>query len=149
MLGSVVAQPNVRAACWAIDAIGLIVATAILALRFFRACNDAVAAGFLVFSIGEAVMLTGTAGPIEASVSSFAAGTALWSAALLLISIPSGFALWVRLLGIISAILFAITSGRIFWGEQLLPIARPLPSFAYPFLVFTFCGWIWTLLREQ
>jgi hypothetical protein len=30
----------------------------------------------------------------------------------------------------------------------LLPTSSPLPFFAYPFLVLTFIGWIWTLLRE-
>ena len=51
------------------------------------------------------------------------------------------------LAGTVGAILFAITSARIFWGEQLLPIASPLPFFAYPFLVLAFVGWIWTLLK--
>ena len=34
-------------------------------------------------------------------------------------------------------------------GEQLLPTAAPLPFFAYPFLVMTFIGWIWSLLYER
>ena len=42
-----------------------------------------------------------------------------------------------------------ITAGRIFWGEQLLPTAAPLPTYAYPLLVATFAGWIWTLWREE
>jgi hypothetical protein len=46
-----------------------------------------------------------------------------------------------------SAILFAITAARNFWGEQLLPTSAPLPSYAYPFLVMTSIGWIWSLLR--
>ena len=37
---------------------------------------------------------------------------------------------------------------RIFWGEQLLPTSAPLPTYAYPLLVATFVGWIWTLWRE-
>src|SRR2546427_2105681 len=64
-------------------------------------------------------MLVGTATTLAASVPSFAAGTALWSAALLLTSIPQGFASWTRLAGIIGATLFAVTSARIFWGEQV------------------------------
>jgi len=65
-----------------------------------------------------------------------------------LISIPRGFPLAVRVAGIVSSILFFITSSRIFWGETLSPISSPLPFFAYPCLVLTFIGWIWTLLRE-
>jgi hypothetical protein len=44
--------------------------------------------------------------------------------------------------------IWLITSARIFLGEQLLPTTAPLPFFAYPFLVLTFIGWIWSLLRE-
>jgi hypothetical protein len=59
---------------------------------------------FFVFALGESVMLLGTATTLAGSVPSFAAGAALWSAALLLTSIPGEFALWVRLLGMIGSI---------------------------------------------
>jgi hypothetical protein len=147
MIGSVVTASNVRSISWAIDGIGLIVATAILAVGYFRAGKDALASGFLIWAIGEAVMLGGTAGTLEASVPSFAAGTGLWSAALLLISLSGEFALWTRAAGLVASLLFATTSARIFWGEPLTPITRPLPFFAYPFLVITFAGWIWGLLK--
>ena len=149
MLGTMVTAQNVRAISWAVDGAALVVAASILALTFFRKGNDCVAAGFLVYAIGEAVMLGGTAGSLEASVPSFAAGTALWSAGLLLVSVPKTFIIWTRLAGVIAAVLFAITSARIFWGEQILPISKPLPYFAYPFLVLTFIGWIWTTLKAE
>ena len=95
------------------------------------------------------MLLSGTAATLAESVPSFAAGTALWSAALLLTSVPKEFAGWIRVVGTIAAVLFAIVAARIFWGEQLLPTASPLPFFAYPFLVLTFAGWIWTLLRAD
>lgn len=148
LMGTFVVQRNLQSAAWGIDGVSLIVATALLSLKFFRKDNDIVAAGFLVFAIGEAVMLVGTATTLAGSVPSFAAGTALWSAALLLTSIPKQFAVWTRLTGIIGAILFAITSARIFWGLPVLPTSSPLPFFAYPFLVVTFLGWIWFLLKE-
>jgi len=64
-------------------------------------------------------------------------------------SIPKLFAVPIRILGIVSAGLFILTSARIFWGEQLLPTSAPLPTYAYPLLVATFVGWIWTLWREE
>jgi len=149
MLGTLVSDPNLRAVSWAIDSIGLIVATALLALHFFRRGSDAVAAGFLVYSIGEAVMLSGTAGSLASSVPSFAAGIALWSAALLLTSVPRAFPVWTRIAGIIAAILFAFTSLRIFAAAPLTPISRPLPYVAYPFLVLTFIGWIVGIVRDS
>jgi len=149
MAGTFVPAANVRAMCWAVDATGLIIATAILALAHARAGRLEVAAGFLVYAIGEAVMLGGTAMSLEASVPSFAAGTALWSAGLALVSVPRVLAVWTRLAGVIAAILFGIVSMRIFSGTPLTPIAQPLPTFAYPFLVVTFIGWIVAILRDQ
>lgn len=147
MLGTAVSESNLRAAAWAIDSVGLIVATALLALKYFRAGNDCVAAGFLVFAIGESAILTGTANSLEGSVPAFAAGAALWSASLLLTGIPKTFAAWTRGASIVGAILFAITAARIFWGEQVLPTSSPLPFFAYPFLVASFAGWIVALVK--
>ena len=149
LLGTVVTQSNLRAAAWGIDAVGLVVATALLALKYFRAGSDFVAAGFLVFAIGEGVILSGTAATLEGSVPAFAAGAALWSAALLLTGVPKTFTAWTRLASIVGAILFAITAGRVFWGERVLPTSSPLPFLAYPFLVLTFAGWIWTLLKKS
>ena len=149
MAGAFVAQRNLQAAAWAIDGVALVVATAFLALKFFRAGDDFATAGFLVFSIGESVMLVGTATSITESVSSFAAGTALWSAGLLLTSIPREFAVWTRVVAVIGAVLFAVTSAEIFWGNQILPTSRPLPFYAYPFLVLTFVGWILKLQKAN
>jgi hypothetical protein len=148
LVGTVVTDDKLRAAAWAIDAVGLIVATALLTITYFRAGNDLVAAGFLVFAIGEGIILSGTAMPLADSIPSFAAGTALWSAALLLTGVPREFAGWIRAVAMVGAVLFAITAARIFQGEQVLPLSSPLPFFAYPFLVLTFAGWIWTILRK-
>lgn len=138
-----------QAILWAIDGAGLVMATPLLVIKYFRTGNDIVAGGFLVFAIGQAIiLLSGPAAGLAGSIPAFAAGTALWGTALLLVSIPRLFAAPVRLLGIVSAVLFIITSARIFWGEQLLPTSTPLPTYAYPLLVATFVGWIWTLWRE-
>ena len=59
------------------------------------------------------------------------------------------FALPVRIIGIVSAVLFIITAAKIFMGEQLLPTSTPLPADAYQFLVATFIGWIWMLWRSE
>jgi hypothetical protein len=82
-------------------------------------------------------------------VPAFAAGTALWAAALALISAPPRLPWWLHMLGGGAACMFAITAGRIYVGEALLPTSSPLPFFAYPLLVATLLGWAWVLLREQ
>ena len=149
LAGALVASPALQASLWAIDSVALVVATCLLALRYFRAGVDVVAAGFLVFAIGEGVLLSGTAAGPTASVPAFAAGTALWAAALALISAPLQLPGWLRGLGGAAACLFALTSGRIYGGEVLLPTASPLPFFAYPFLVATLLGWAWILVRVE
>src|SRR5512133_2814437 len=143
LAGTLVASPTLQASLWAIDSVALVVATSLLALRFFRAGIDVVAAGFLVFAIGEGVLLSGTAAGPAASVPAFAAGTALWAAALALISAPRQLPWWARGLGGAAACMFALTAGRIYAGEALLPTSSPLPFFAYPFLVATLLGWAW------
>ena len=149
MAGAMVTQQNLQAILWAIDSAGIVAASALLAVKYFRTGHDVVAGGFLVFAIGEGVLLSGTAAGPAGSVPAFAAGTTLWATALLLISVPKLLATPIRILGIVSAILFIITAARIFWGEQLLPTTAPLPTYAYPLLVATFIGWIWTLWREH
>jgi len=117
MAGTFVTQRNLQAAAWGIDGVRLVVAAALLALQFFRKQSDLVAAGFLVFAIREGVMLSGTAATLAESAPSFAAGSALWASALLLTSVPKEFAFWVRAVGMVSSILFAVTSARIFLGR--------------------------------
>jgi hypothetical protein len=149
LAGTFIGQASLQQSFWAIDAVGIVVATALLTMKYFRKGNDCVAAGFLVFVAAESLVLSNTAAGLTASVPSFGAGMALWSASLLMTSLPKTFAPRTRLAGSAAAVLFAITAGRIFWGEQVLPTAAPLPSLGYPFLVLTFVGWIWTLLRPD
>ena len=149
MAGTFVVDDHLRSLLWAIDGTGLIAATSLLAVRFVRAGGESLAAGFIVYAIGEAVMLGGTAGTLEASVPAFAAGTALWSAGLFLTSLPKVFMIWVRIAAIIAATLFCIVSLRIFLGADITPLTKPLPYFAYPFLVITFAGWIVSTAKAE
>jgi hypothetical protein len=149
LAGTFATSWHIQASLWAIDSVALVVATSLLTLRYLRTGAEIVAAGFLVFAIGEGVLLSGTAAGPAASVPAFAAGTALWAAALALISAPPLLPGWLRVLGGAAACMFAITAGRIYAGEALLPTSSPLPFFAYPFLVATLLGWAWVLMREQ
>ncbi len=149
LAGTFIAEENLRNIAWEIDGLALIVATTLLALKFFRKGCDTVAAGFLIFAIGESVMLSGMAAGLQGSAPAFAAGTALWATGLVLIAFPREFAFWIRVVGDLGALLFLVTATEIFSGQPLNPLTSPLPFFAYPFLVATFAGWIWTLLREK
>jgi len=78
--GTLVTQSNLRNASWGLDALGLLLATSLLVLKFLKKGNEVAAGGFLVFAIGEAVMLSGTAVGLTGSMPAFAAGTGLMEA---------------------------------------------------------------------
>ena len=146
--GTLVATDSLRQILWMIDGVGLVVATSLLAVKFFRRGDDLAAAGFLVFALGESLLVSGNAAGLEASVPSFGGGVALWSAGLTLISLSNSLATWIRAAHVVAAVLFAIVAFRIASGEHLVPTSSPLPFFAYPFVVLGFVGWIVTLLKR-
>lgn len=148
LAGSLVSHDALRQVLWGIDGVGLVVAAALLAVRFLRAGEDIVATGFVVFAIGEGLLVSGTAAGLHGSIPSFGGGVALWSAGLLLISVPAVLAAWMRVAGVLAAALLGVVAIRIFLGEALSPIQKPLPFFAYPLLVLTLIGWMVTLLRN-
>ncbi|KUM24509.1 hypothetical protein AU467_29980 [Mesorhizobium loti] len=149
LAGTFVASDALRETVWAIDGVALVVAAALLTMKYQRQGNDCVAAGFLTFVAGESLLLAGNAAGLQASVPSYLGGISLWAAALVLISAPKTFALWVRLTGFIAAALFAVSVFSALWGMPLLPTSAPLPALGYPFLVLTFAGWIWTLIKSE
>lgn len=149
MAGTMVHQASLRGLFWGIDGAALVVATSLLTLKYYKKGCIFVAAGFLVYAIGEAVLLPCSGMNLAASVPLFGACAALWASGLLLISAPSEFPVWVRLAGLVSFVLFLVIALRIFSGEQILLTSSPLPFYAYPFLVLTFFGWIWSILQEN
>ena len=149
MAGVFAPSAALRGLAWGIDGVGLVMAGALLTVWFYRKGQDLIASGFLVFMVGEGLILSGAAMDLVASVPSFGAGTSLWALALVLISIPHVFPLPVRLLGFLAAVLFGVTALQIFAGAQIMPTTVPLPFYAYPVLVATFVGWIWRILKAD
>src|ERR1700735_1034838 len=127
MAGAVPPAASLRGLAWGIDGIALVLACSLLALRFFRMRQDIVAAGFLVFAIGECLLVSGAAMDLVRSTPSFGAGVGLWAAGLALISFPRVFPMIVPLLGPAAALLFAATALRIFAGVQITAVSPPVP----------------------
>jgi hypothetical protein len=149
LAGTFMPSPSMRGLAWAVDGVALVIAGAVLLVHHVRQGNELVAAGFLVFTAGQALVLSGAAMSLEASVPSFAAGAALWAASLALVSAPRVFPAPVRIAGVVAALLFAVMSWEVFAGADLNPLSKPLPFFAYPFLVLTMLGWAWSCLRPM
>ena len=146
--GTFTSSASWRGLAWGLDGTALIMAAALLAVHHFRKGNDVVAAGFLVFLVGEALIVPGAAMDLEASRPLFAAGAALWSASLALVSSSRVMPPFVRVVGFLGSLLFAVVALPMFVGGSLTALSRPLPFFAYPFLVATLLGWAWVHYRR-
>jgi hypothetical protein len=147
MAGTFAPSASLRSLAWGIDGTALTAAAALLTVHHVRRGNDAVAAGFLVFAIGEALILSGAAMDLAASGPMFAAGAALWAASLALVSAPGTMPALLRSVGAVGSALFGIVALLMFYGYPLTPLSEPLPFFAYPFLVATLLGWAWVHYR--
>jgi hypothetical protein len=131
-----------------LDGTALILATALLTVHHLRRGNDLVAAGYLVFAVGEGLILSGAAMDLAAVAPSFAAGVALWATSLALVSAADAIPGVVRGVGFIGSFLFAVVAVQMFSGRPLTPLSEPLPFFAYPFLAATLLGWAWVHYRH-
>jgi hypothetical protein len=71
MAGTFAPSASLRGLAWGVDGTALIVATALLTVHHLRRGNDLAAAGFLVFVVGETLILSGAGMDLEASAPSF------------------------------------------------------------------------------
>jgi hypothetical protein len=87
------------------------------------------------------LILSGAAMDLARSAPSFAAGTGLWAASLVIVGASGAMPRWVNGVGYVGALLFAVVALQVFGGRALTPLSQPLPFFAYPFLAVTLLGW--------
>ena len=142
--GSFAPSAALRSLAWGIDGTAIVVSCALLTVHHLRRGDEQLAAGFLVFLAGEAVIVSTSALPLDVAPPAFAGGAAMWAAGLALVSASQAIPLLVRATGAIAAALLAATAARIFVGAALTPLSAPLPFGAYPFLAATLVGWAWT-----
>jgi len=148
LVGSFAPTASLRGLFWGIDGVGLILASALLTIYYFRKGLDTTAAGFLIFAIGESLILSSSGIDLEMGMTSFGAGTSLWASSLLVISFQKTYPLLIRITGFLAAVLFAVVAVQIFTGQPVNALTKPLPFNAYPVFVITIFGWAWTLLRK-
>ena len=148
MAGSFVTSATLRNLAWGIDGVGLILASALLTIYYFRKGLDVTSAGFLIFAIGEGLILSSSGMDLDSNVSSFGAGAGLWAASLFIISFQKTYPVFIRCTGLLAAILFSVTAVQIYTAHALNALTKPLPFYAYPIFVITIFGWAWTLLNK-
>lgn len=147
MVGSF-SPPAVRGIAWGVDGTALVVGAALLAVHHLKLGHEQLAAGFLVFVAGQTLVVSGSAMEMAASTPSFGAGMGLWAAGLALVSASSAMPVFVRITGAIAAAMFAVGALLIYGGAAVTPLSKPVPFFAYPFLVLTLFGWAWAHYRS-
>lgn len=149
MAGTFASSAPLRGLAWGLDGTALIIGGALLAVHYVRRGNDAAAAGFLVFIVGEGLIVSGSAMDLEASTPVFGAGVALWAASLAMVGVSRAMPPLVNGVGFVGSLLFAIVAVQIFLGGPLTPLSEPLPFFAYPFFAATCIGWAWVHFRAE
>jgi hypothetical protein len=149
MAGSLVPSAIFRSVSWAMGSGGLILASALLTVYYFRREYDVVAAGFMIYAIAETIVFSSCGIDLNNNIVSFGAGTFLWALSIGLLSLQKIFPLFVRCTGMAAAVSFAMVSVLIFTGHSVNALAKPLPFLAYPFLAATLLGWAWTLTKKD
>jgi len=149
MAGSFAADNSLRSLAWSIDGMALILATTLLTIFYFRKGWDVIAAGFLIFAIGQSLILSASGIDFAEHTTAFGAGTGLWAVALWVISSQKLFPIIIRAAGVLAGVLFSVVAIQVFTGQPVNALAKPLPFFAYPIFVITIFGWAWTLLRNR
>ena len=149
MFGSFASAASLRGLAWGIDGIGLILASGLLTIYYFRKGLDIAAGGFLIFAIGQSLVLSTSGMNLDEYDYSFGAGTGLWATSLIVISFQKTFPAIIRVAGLIAAVLFAIVSVQVFTTHRVNALTKPLPFYAYPVFVVTILGWAWTLIRKH
>ena len=147
LVGSFTPSASLRGLAWGVDGVGLILASALLTIYYVRKGSDTTAAGFLIFTIGEGLILSYPGIDLDKNVSTFGAGTGLWAASLFVISFQKTYSLFIRCTGLLAAVLFSVVAVQIFTDRPVNALTKPLPFYAYPIFVITIFGWAWTLLR--
>lgn len=140
--------PDYSVILYEISSLGLIPATALLTVKYLRADRDLVATGFLVFTIGEAVMTAGNALGWEGGLPAFGAGIAMYVPAFWLIGLPAGMPKWTRFTIVAASIPFLAGAFQIFMGEKI-NTESPFIGAGYGLMTISIIGWVIHLFREK
>ena len=142
--GNFVGRGAVQDLMFGLSAVGLIVATVLLAVEHAWGGDRLAAAGFAVLALGETRILNTT--DVPGGEVAFAAGVFLYAPALVMVALSSWAPLWVRLVGALAAIPFA-AHALTFFGGGAVESTGPLAGAGYALLTVTVLAWAWTVLR--
>jgi hypothetical protein len=144
--GNFVEPGNIQSVLYGLSALGLILASVLLAVEHASAGHRLAAAGFALLALGETRVLNPT--DVPGGEASFAAGVLLYAPGLLMIALSRWAPLWVRLVGAIAAVPFAAHS-LFYLGGGAIDSTDPLAAIGYTLFTLTIIGWTLTVLRSE
>lgn len=144
--GNFVEKGDTQSILYGLSAVGLIVASVLLAVEHLATGVRLAAAGFALLALGETRVLNPT--DLAGAEASFAAGVFLYAPALLLIALSAWGPIWTRITGALAALPFAAHSLAFFGGGDV-DSTGPLAGSGYALLTLTIVGWVIHLLRSH
>lgn len=144
--GNFVEQGNIQSVLFGLSALGLILASVLLAVEHASAGYRLAAAGFALIALGETRVLNPT--DVPGGEASFAIGVLLYAPGLLMIALSRWGPRWVRLAGAIAAVPFAAHS-LVYLGGGAIDSTGPLAGIGYALFTVTVIGWTLTVLRSE
>jgi hypothetical protein len=144
--GNFVEQGNIQSVLFGLSALGLILASVLLAVEHASVGHRLASAGFALLALGETRVLNPTDAP--GGEASFAVGVLLYVPGLLMIALSGWAPRWVRLVGATAAVPFAAHS-LAYLGGGAIDSSDPLAGIGYALFTVTVIGWTLTVLRSE
>lgn len=144
--GNFVEHTNAQSVMYALSAMGLILASVLLAVEHASHGHRLAAAGFALLALGETRVLNPT--DVPGGEGSFAVGVLLYAPALLMIAMSTWAPRWVRLVGAAAAIPFAAHSLAYLSGAAI-DSTGPLAGAGYALFTVAVIGWTLTVLSSE
>ena len=144
--GNFVEQGNIQNVLYGLSALGLILASVLLAVEHAAAGDRLAAAGFALLALGETRVLNPT--DVPGGEAAFAAGVLLYVPGLLLIALSGWAPRWIRLVGAAAAVPFAAHS-LAYLGGGALDSTGLLAGIGYALFTVTVIGWALTVFRSE
>ncbi len=144
--GNFVEQNDPKSVLYGLSALGLILASVLLAVEHAARGHRLAAAGFALLALGETRVLNPT--DVPGGEASFAAGVLLYAPGLLMIALSTWAPRWVRVIGAIAAVPFAAHS-LAYLGGAAIDSTGALAGIGYTLFTITIVGWALTVLRSE
>lgn len=144
--GNFFEKGDTQSILYGISAVGLIVASVLLAMERVAKSDLLAAAGFALLALGETRVLNVTT--LADGEAAFAAGVFLYAPGLLLIAISTWGPVWTRVTAAFAGVAFG-AHALIFFSGGEVDSTGPLAGVGYALLTLTFIAWSVHVLRSD